>query len=80
MEMKNIKLRKERLYLKEIMRLKKKINDYRTYLHKLEEENSKHLHTLYSLTRGEVSEVVDKKEKKMPSKPLDLFPPRLLQR
>lgn len=63
------------------MRLKKKINDYRTYLHKLEEENSKHLHTLYSLTRGDISEVVDKKEKnKITSKPLDLFPPRLLKR
>jgi hypothetical protein len=34
-EMRNIKLRKERLYLKEITRLKKKIHDFRTYCHRI---------------------------------------------
>lgn len=39
------------------MRLKKKVNDYRTYCNKIEEENSKYLQNLYSLTNVDYSHV-----------------------
>ena len=56
--MKNLKLRKEKLYLKEIMRLKKKIYDYRYFLNRADEDNTKYMKILYSLTKGEVAKTM----------------------
>jgi predicted RNase H-like nuclease (RuvC/YqgF family) len=44
-------LRRERLYLREISRLNKKVNELRAHCQKLEQENSQHLSSIYALSR-----------------------------